>query len=382
MSGQCGCGLSSLGNRVRKIVLDNSGPWAAGRPVTIYLNNAQSGIPKGLWRYLDYIDITVTANVTVAGGGSITTPGFFDGAFQQIVQGHDIWGQLYGSGVTFREVRLLYWYLNGQLADVDPAPMAPGGPTTVTYTVRVFYTVDGLQKPRDLAMPIHTLPNNLQLTCGTAALMGTGVTINTLTFEAVAWVHDSADMIMPDAWMVQSTRKTAASLDLPGGDYLRALVDEITGGVGIETISAAEWTSHTVLGYDPVTSSYNANVIGANANYMRPGDRLTLGAAEFMPLIDLPGPVGKQSVRETHGSDVTVTVRRDGGTMTDVTIVSLVRTPRSPDATKSAFQSAYPGVRKVHRKTAAKTRMSIAAGNGIPIKASPMFAATAAAPIP
>jgi hypothetical protein len=365
MAGKCGCGgLESLGNRRRGVPLDLAQNWTSGGTITVNLDKAQGDVPVGMWRYLDYVDIMVTASLTTAGGGSVATQGWFE-LLQQVTIGHNIWGTVYGNGVTAREVRLLYWHLNGALANADPAAMGAGaGPTSADFVLRIFFAIDGLRSPRDTSMPIHTLPRSFTLGCGTPTTVGTNVTINSCTVTAYAVYRDEAEMIMPDPYEIGRLSQASANVVLPGRDMYGAIVTNAT-----EAISVANWTSHTVFGYDPITKPHNTTIQSWNANTPF-GERLTPGAARFIPIMDLPGWPGTRSVRETHGSKVSVSLNLDTGNLTPIVTVYCGRKTLGPTVSKANFLSAYPGVKFMHRKTKSKRGLAIDHGQGVPLKAT------------
>lgn len=365
MAGECGCGLSSLGSRIRGTMLDMSNAFTAGGGSSINLDKAKAGVPPGKNRYLDYVDIVVTASLTTATTtGAVTAQGWFE-LIQQVSLGHNIWGQVYGAGITGRQIRLLYKNLNGHLASPDPAAMGAGaGPTTARFLIRIPFNLAKNERGRDISIPIHTLPRVISITFGTAALVGTDVTINSVTIQTYAFFHDSDEAIMPDPWEVQHFETSSANIKLPGGDVITAFLDKSD-----ESFTIAQWGSHTVLGYDPMTKAHEVSVLGWNANFAEDvAQMLTPNAAQFMPLIDLPGDDGQRSVRETHGDPEVVAVNRDSGTLSPIAGVIMFRKPSSHSSVKSNFKAAFPAYQGAYRKTKSKRPLSMGAGNGVPLK--------------
>lgn len=345
-------------------MLDLNNAFTAGGSTAINLDKAKAGVPPGKYRYLDYVDLVVTTSLTTGGGGSVTSGGWFE-VIQQLTLGHSIWGQVYGAGVTGRQIRLLIKALTGRLASADPAPMGAGaGPVVSTYIIRIPFAVDSLQRARDLSIPIHTLPRVISLTFGTAAQVGTAVTINSVAIEAYAFFRDSDEAIMPDPWEVQRFEVSSANIKLPGGDYIVAFLDKAD-----ESFSRAQWGSHTVIGYDPQTKSHDVSVMGWNANRaVDLAGSLVPNLAQFIPLIDLPGPDDQQSLRETHGDVEVVSVNRDSGTLTPISGVVMFRKPSATTAVKANFKAAFPMFKGAYRKTKSKRPIKLEAGNGIPLK--------------
>ncbi len=309
---------SSSGKRLQDVPLQFTKDFAEGGNTQLRLDAMKDGVPEGMYRWVHFIDIPFVLNATLA-------------AVTGAMEGFDVFnlfknievqckgGALY-TGISGRQIRLMYWHRNGAPVAPDPADGVAAATANFAGVLRIFFDDPGTNPGDDTAWPVSDLKPTIKISFGDAGDLGTDVTINSFELEATARVEDNYDIGVPRMWTVTTIAQTTDTPSVPKGDYIAALIIDQGDAPNLEdaSINAAAVAELLVPDVFEYPQSFASIVARWNADYARDSDNVLniAGFVPFLPALFLPGYRKQQSLGDCIGSSTgAITFKIVSGTL-------------------------------------------------------------------
>jgi hypothetical protein len=334
---------SSSGRRIQDVPLQFTKDFSAGGNTTLKLD-ALKDVEPGYTRYCHYIDVPFVVDVDTA-----ATTGAMRGEDAYLifadVEIRTKGGAVY-TGINGREIRLYYKHRAGAHALPDPADLGAGTTTTALVgMLRIPFKDPGTNPGDDTSIPVQDFQPTIKILFGTAADLGTGVTINSVTLDAIARVEDTHEKGAHRDFTVTTIEQTTDTPSLPKGDYIAGLI--IADSDDDENSLTSSLVGEVMVpGVFEYPESFEGLIFRWNADYARDEDAmLDVGGAAFVPVLFLPGERNKQSLVDTVGSNEgALTFKVISGSETSPNVLVSYFQPTTRFDREMRFKQMYPTV--------------------------------------